>query len=76
MAGTMWWNFHFCLFPGTIRSPQMPEFLGLCPAKALDGCGWSFFRRTLQELNPVEYLRGHSKEHELPNLSRLVNFIC
>jgi hypothetical protein len=27
MAGVTWWNFYFRLFPGTIRSPQVEEFL-------------------------------------------------
>jgi len=27
MAGVTWWNFHFRLFPGAIRSRQIIEFL-------------------------------------------------
>jgi DDE superfamily endonuclease len=27
MAGVTWWNSYFRLFPGTIRSPQVIEFL-------------------------------------------------
>lgn len=27
MAGITWWNFYFRLFPGTIRSPQVVQFL-------------------------------------------------
>ena len=27
MAGGTWWNFYFRLFPGSIRSPQVVEFL-------------------------------------------------
>jgi transposase len=27
MAGVTWWNFYFRLFPGTVRSPQVIEFL-------------------------------------------------
>jgi hypothetical protein len=27
MAGVTWWNFYFRLFPGTIKSPQVVEFL-------------------------------------------------
>ena len=27
IAGVTWWNFYFRLFPGTIRSPQVIEFL-------------------------------------------------
>ena len=32
MAGVTWWNFYFRLFPGTIRSPQVIEFLGALAA--------------------------------------------
>ena len=28
MAGVTWWNFYFRLFPGTIRAPQVVQFLG------------------------------------------------
>ena len=28
IAGVTWWNFYFRLLPGTIRSPQVVEFLG------------------------------------------------
>src|SRR5438876_921948 len=27
MAGVTWWNFYFRLYPGTIRGPQMIDFL-------------------------------------------------
>jgi transposase len=27
IAGVTWWNFYFQLFPGSIRSPQVVEFL-------------------------------------------------
>jgi transposase len=27
MVGVTWWNFHFGIFPGSIRSPQVVEFL-------------------------------------------------
>jgi len=27
MAGVTWWNFYCRLYPGTIRSPQVIEFL-------------------------------------------------
>jgi len=39
MAGVTWWNFYFRLFPGSIRSPQVVEFLshrlGHIPGKLL-----------------------------------------
>jgi hypothetical protein len=34
MAGVTWWNFYFRLFPGTIRSPQVIEFLEQCGSLA------------------------------------------
>jgi transposase len=93
MAGITWWNFYFRLFPGTIRSPQVVEFLQhlRChiDGKLLvvwDGLRshrskmvWDFVRQQkgrlwleflpayAPELNPVEYLWGHWKQHELPN---------
>ncbi|HEV2423743.1 MAG TPA: hypothetical protein VGZ29_02835 [Terriglobia bacterium] len=27
MAGITWWNFYFKLFPGSIKGPQIIEFL-------------------------------------------------
>jgi transposase len=93
MAGVTWWNFYFRLFPGTIRSPQVIEFLAHLlrhiPGKLLvvwDGLTahrsrmtWEFIRQQrgrlwveflpgyAPELNPVEYLWSHWKQHELPN---------
>jgi hypothetical protein len=44
MAGVTWWNFYFRLFPGTIRSPQVVEFLEHLlrhlTGKAVDRLGW------------------------------------
>jgi transposase len=88
-----WWNFYFRLFPGTIRSPPVIEFLEHLlrhiPGKLLvvwDGLTghrsrmtWEFIRQQRRrlwveflpgyapELNPVEYLWSHWKQHELPN---------
>jgi len=93
MAGVTWWNFYFRLFPGTIRSPQVIEFLSHLlrhiPGKLLivwDGLTghrsrltWEFIRQQrgrlwveflpgyAPDLNPVEYLWSHWKQHELPN---------
>jgi len=93
MAGVTWWNFYFRLFSGTIRSPQVIEFLTHLlrhiPGKLLivwDGLTrhrsrltWDFIRQQrgrlwveflpgyAPELNPVEYLWSHWKQHELPN---------
>ena len=27
IAGVTWWNFYFRLYPGSVRSPQVVEFL-------------------------------------------------
>jgi len=93
MAGVTWWNFYFRLFPGSIRSPQVVEFLSYLlrhiPGKLLvfwDGLRshrgrivWDFVQEQqgriwleflpayTPELNPVEYLWSHWKQHELPN---------
>jgi transposase len=94
MAGVTFWHFLFQLFPGTIRSPQVVEFLTHLlrhlPGKLLviwdggtthrsrmvrDFVASQNGRLTLEylpgyapELNPVEYLWGYWKHHELPNL--------
>lgn len=88
-----WRQFYFRLFPGTIRSPQVVEFLGLLlrhiPGKLIviwDGLRQHRSRMVREfveeqggrlaleylpayapELNPVEYLWGYWKKHELPN---------
>ena len=93
MAGVTWWNFYFRLFPGSIRSPQVVEFLHHLlrhiPGKLLvvwDGlkshrshlvCDFvrqqrgriwlEFLPAYAPELNPVEYLWGYLKQHELAN---------
>lgn len=93
IAGVTWWNVYFRLFPGTIRSPQVVEFLEHLlrhvPGDVLviwDGLKAHRSRMVRQfvaaqqrkleleflpayapELNPVEYLWGHWKQHELPN---------
>lgn len=94
MAGITWWNFYFQLFPGSIRSPQVMEFLehllrhirgkllvvwdGLSSHRSKviwefvsqqKGRLWlEFLPAYAPELNPVEYIWGYWKEHELPNL--------
>jgi transposase len=93
VAGITWWNFYFRLYPGSIRSPQVLEFLShlmRCLPKDLlviwDGAPIHRSRLVKQfvgqqrgrieleylpayapELNPVEYLWGYWKQHELPN---------
>ncbi len=93
VAGVTWWNFYFRLFPGSIRSPQVVEFLTHLlrhiPGKLLivwDGLRshrshlvnqfvarqkgrilLEFLPAYAPELNPVEYLWGHWKHHQLPN---------
>jgi transposase len=94
IAGITWWTFYFRLFPGTIRSPQVVEFLmhlmrqipgdllviwdGLRShrsrlvrdfVKESDGrIEIEFLPAYAPELNPVEYIWGHWKQHDLPNL--------
>lgn len=93
VAGVTWWKFYFRLYPGSIRSPQVVEFLSHLmrhiPKDMLviwDGLkshrsrlvkefvAEQDGRLTLEylpayapELNPVEYLWGYWKQHELPN---------
>jgi transposase len=93
VAGVTWRSFYFRLFPGSIRSAEVVQFLKhLCRhirGKLLviwDGLR-SHRSRTVSEyvlqqnrrleleflpayapnLNPVEYLWGYWKHHELPN---------
>lgn len=93
IAGMTIWNFYFKLYPGSIRSAEVVDFLRhlkkQLPAKLLiiwDGL--AAHRSTLvrdyveslngdiqleplpayaPELNPVEYLWAHWKNHELAN---------
>jgi len=92
IAGITGWNFYFRLFPGSIKGPQIIEFLDHLlrhlPGKLLVICdGLPGHRSRLvkdfvagqrgrlelerlpayaPERNPVEYLWGHLKHHELP----------
>jgi transposase len=94
IAGVTWLSFYFRLYPGTIRTPQLIDFLlhlmRHVPGKLLiiwDGLRvhrsallMEFVEATegriqleqlpayAPELNPVEFLWGHWKQHELPNL--------
>jgi transposase len=93
VAGVTWWNFYFRLYPGSIRSPQVVQFLShlmrhIPKDMLVIWDGLRFHRRRLvkdfvirqngridleylpayaPELNPVEYLWGYWKQHELPN---------
>lgn len=93
MAGITWWNIYFRLFRGSIRGPQVVEFLRhlqrQLPQRLLviwdrlpahrshlvsDYVATQNGRLVLEylpayapELNPVEYIWGHWKQHELPN---------
>jgi transposase len=94
MAGITVWNFYFRLFPGSIKAPQVIEFLehlqrhigrkltiiwdGLPAHRSrlvrdfVAGQGGKIHVESLPayapELNPVEYIWGYCKQHELPNL--------
>jgi transposase len=93
MAGVTWWNFYFRLYPGSIRSPQVVEFLthlmrhihsnllviwdgapthrsrmvNQFVAQQNGRIELEFLPAYAPELNPVEYLWGYWKQHELPN---------
>jgi len=94
IAGITWWNFYFQLFRGTVRSPQVVEFLTHLlrhiPGKVVivwdrlaqhrsglvrDFIAAQHGRLAVEwlpayapELNPAEYIWGHLKDHEIPNL--------
>jgi transposase len=94
MAGITIWNFYFRLFPGSIKAPQVIEFLehlqrhiGGRLTIIWDGLPvhrsrlvrefvlaqrgeiqLEFLPAYAPELNPVEYIWGYCKQHELPNL--------
>lgn len=94
MAGVTWWQFYFRLFPGSIRGPQVVEFLkalrrhlrqrlliiwdGLRAHKSRlvqaylesqrGAVQVEFLPAYAPELNPVEYLWGYLKTHEVSNL--------
>lgn len=93
IAGLTVWNFYFRLYPGTIKSPQVIDFLHRLRRQVdrklliiWDGLAAHRSRRVLAyvestqgdirlarlpayapELNPVEYVWGYCKQHELPN---------
>jgi transposase len=93
IAGITWWTFYFRLFPGTIRSPQVVEFLthlmrhipgdllviwdGLRSHRSrmvrdfVNQSGGrieiEFLPAYAPELNPVEYIWGHWKHHDILN---------
>lgn len=94
IAGVTFWNFYFRLFPGTIKGPQLVEFLsaltqqirgklliiwdGLKAHKSRlvrqfveskgDRLVIDYLPAYAPELNPVEYVWGHLKQHEMANL--------
>ena len=94
IAGLTLWNFYFQIHPGSIKSPQVVEFLKAL-LRHLDvpllilWDGATIHRSRLvkdfiagtkgllaveplpayaPEINPVEYLWAHLKEHEIGNL--------
>ena len=93
VAGITWWNFYFQLHQGSIRSPQVVEFLShlrrhiqkkllviwdrskphrsrLVQQFVDDQKGaisLEYLPAYAPELNPVEYIWGYWKHHELPN---------
>jgi transposase len=94
MAGITWWNFYFRLFAGSIRAPQVVEFLKHLQrhlrrpvlivwdrlaahrsalvrdfiAAQKGRIAVEYLPAYAPELNPVEYVWGYWKQHELPNV--------
>jgi transposase len=93
IAGVTVWTFYFRLYPGSIKSPQIVEFLGhlrrqlrrklliiwdglrahrsrLVRGAVEESAGMirlAFLPAYAPELNPVEYVWGYCKQHELAN---------
>ena len=93
IAGVTWWKFYFRLYPRTIRSAEVVDFLRRLlrqiPGNVLviwDGLrqhrsrlvqdfvvaqdkrlALEYLPAYAPELNPVEYIWGYWKRHELPN---------
>ena len=94
MAGITWWNFYFRLFAGSIRAPQVVEFLKHLQrhlrrpvlivwdrlaahrsalvrdfiAAQKGRIAVEYLPAYAPELNPVEYVWGYWKQHELQNM--------
>ena len=94
IAGLTWWNFYCQFFKGSIRSPQVVEFLKHLMrhipgpmiliwdrlsahksrmvqdfiAEQHGRIHTEYVPAYAPDLNPVEYLWGHWKQHELPNV--------
>lgn len=94
MAGITFWNFYFRLYPGSVKSPQVVDFLQallrhisgpllivwdrLAAHRSgmvrdfISGQGGRLWLEYLPayapELNPVEYIWAHWKQHQLPNV--------
>ena len=94
MAGLTALNFYFRLYAGSVKGPQIVDFLGALkrhipspllvvwdglPAhrsrmvrdyiESLDGrIHLAYLPPYAPELNPVEYIWAHWKQHELPNV--------
>jgi len=94
VAAITFWNFYFRLYPGTVKSPEVVDFLqGLLrhiPGRLLivwdrlaahrsglvrdfirdqqDRIWGEYLPAYAPELNPVEYIWGYWKQHELPNV--------
>jgi transposase len=59
VAGITFWNIYFKLVKGTIRAPEIESEGGDIKLE--------FLPAYAPELNPVEYLWAHWKQHEMPN---------
>jgi len=94
MAGLTFWSFYFRLYPGTVKSPEVVDFLEAL-VRRINGpllIVWDrlaahrsrlvrdhlaglqehirveYLPPYAPELNPVEYIWAHWKQHELPNV--------
>lgn len=94
VAGLTFWNFYFRLYPGSVKGPQVVDFLKALgrhirqpllivwdrlPAhrsrlvrdyiESLNGwLDMEYLPPYAPELNPVEYIWGYWKQHEMPNV--------
>jgi len=94
MAGLTTWNFYFRLYAGSVKSPQVVDFLKALARhvrqpmtliwdrlaahrsrlvrehlESLQGqIHVEYLPAYAPELNPVEYIWAHWKQHELPNV--------
>jgi hypothetical protein len=72
IAGVTWWQFYFRLYRGSIRAPQVVDFLSSAMvSRFIEATRGRLVIARLPayapELNPTEYVWGHLKRHALAN---------